>query len=448
MLSDTVALSIAIALGAGTWAFVTRPAAIDLSSVYIVAIAVALVSYAAKGLYTGFGITETEQLRKIVGTNTFVYLTITAALFLSKQSTSQSRGVFLCSWVLSIIFVPLFRATVTGQASRQNWWGHPALIVGGGTRVTSLLELFHSNPALGIRPVAVVGDTDAPPAAGLALLPDMEAGEAVASLLGLSHAVVVESGPGTQALLDRCAARFKNVLVIPQLDAKTSLWIDPKDLGGTLGLELRHNLLIPLNRWLKRALDLAVAIAAGIIALPIIAISAAWICSVSAGSPFFTQSRETSHGRSFKIFKLRTMYPDAEGMLLQYLEHSPTARAEWERDFKLKNDPRVLPGIGKFLRCTSFDELPQLWNVLIGDMSAVGPRPIITAEIERYGSTFDIVRRVKPGLTGLWQVSGRNDVSYAERVRLDAYYVRNWSIWLDLTILARTVRVVVLRTGL
>jgi Undecaprenyl-phosphate galactose phosphotransferase WbaP len=446
VVSDTIALIAAMAMGAALWP-VVRPSAFAVLPTYLVAIAATLSAYAVQGFYSSFGVAETDQLRRLFGTTTLVYLTLTAALFLSKEATSHSRGVFVCSWALSVLLVPLLRAAVVAQASRQSWWGRPAIIVGGGASVEGLLRLFRSHPVLGIKPVAVLDGGDSADTGGLPVLSNMDAAEAYARRLHICHAVVVEPGANAQALFDRCAAQFANVLVIPQLSAKTSLWISAKDLSGTLGLELRHNLLVPLNRGLKRALDLTVALCAGVIAIPIVAVSAAWICCVSPGSPFFAQRRQSSQGRSFRVYKLRTMYPNADLMLLQYLERSDDAKVQWQRDFKLKDDPRVLPGIGRLLRRTSLDELPQLWNVLKGEMSVVGPRPIVAAEVERYGASFDIVQRVKPGLTGLWQVSGRNDVSYAERVRLDAYYVRNWSIWLDITILVRTAQVLLFRKG-
>jgi lipopolysaccharide/colanic/teichoic acid biosynthesis glycosyltransferase len=140
------------------------------------------------------------------------------------------------------------------------------------------------------------------------------------------------------------------------------------------------------------------------------------------------------------------MVPDADAVLTKYLETHPELKEEWLRDQKLRNDPRITR-TGRFLRKTSLDELPQLWNVLRGEMSLVGPRPIVEAEIERYGANFALYTRVLPGLTGLWQVSGRNDTTYPERVALDSYYVRNWSVWLDLYILARTVWVVLAGKG-
>jgi lipopolysaccharide/colanic/teichoic acid biosynthesis glycosyltransferase len=140
------------------------------------------------------------------------------------------------------------------------------------------------------------------------------------------------------------------------------------------------------------------------------------------------------------------MRTDAESVLEEYLTKHPELREEWESNTKLRNDPRIT-SIGGLLRKTSLDELPQLWNVLIGEMSLVGPRPLLDEDVVKYDDSFALYARVKPGLTGLWQVSGRNNTTYAERIRLDVYYVRNWSVWMDLHILVRTVKTVLLREG-
>ena len=141
------------------------------------------------------------------------------------------------------------------------------------------------------------------------------------------------------------------------------------------------------------------------------------------------------------------MFVNADQVLDDYLDKHPELRKEWERDHKLKSDPRILPLVGVFLRKTSLDELPQLWNVLRGEMSVVGPRPIVTAEIPKYHDRYELYLRVRPGITGLWQISGRNNTTYEERVQLDTYYVRNWSPWLDLYILGRPIRTVLMREG-
>jgi undecaprenyl-phosphate galactose phosphotransferase len=153
------------------------------------------------------------------------------------------------------------------------------------------------------------------------------------------------------------------------------------------------------------------------------------------------------NGEEFKCYKFRSMVTNSDEVLKHLLDTDPDARAEWNRDFKLKNDPRITR-VGRFIRKTSLDELPQLWNVLCGDMSVVGPRPVVRQELDRYyAAAREHYLSVPPGLTGLWQVSGRNDMDYDERVQLDRQYVDNWNVWTDFTIVMRTVGVMVGRKG-
>jgi Undecaprenyl-phosphate galactose phosphotransferase WbaP len=166
----------------------------------------------------------------------------------------------------------------------------------------------------------------------------------------------------------------------------------------------------------------------------------------SRGPVFYRQARIGRFGRKFHVYKFRTMVQNADQILQTYLENSPELKSEWLATHKLKQDPRVTR-IGAILRKLSLDELPQLWNIIIGDMSLVGPRPIVDAEVEKYGKCFDLYIKVRPGLTGLWQVSGRNDTTYERRVELDEYYVLNRSLRLDLQILWKTVFVVVKKDG-
>jgi Undecaprenyl-phosphate galactose phosphotransferase WbaP len=183
-----------------------------------------------------------------------------------------------------------------------------------------------------------------------------------------------------------------------------------------------------------------------IVLAPILAAIAIAVKLESSGPAVFGHLRIGQNGRMFRAWKFRTMVANGEEVLKQYLESNPEAQAEWNRDHKLRNDPRITR-VGRLLRKTSLDELPQLWNVLANEMSLVGPRPIVEAEIPKYGNSYTLYTRVKGGVTGLWQVSGRNDVSYEERVKLDSFYVRNWSVWLDLCILYRTIGTVLFRSG-
>ena len=176
----------------------------------------------------------------------------------------------------------------------------------------------------------------------------------------------------------------------------------------------------------------------GVIALAIV---------LETGRPvLYRQTRIGRGGGEFRIFKFRSMVADADEVLRHYLDQHPELRAEWQATRKLKDDPRITR-VGRFLRRTSLDELPQLFNVIRGDMSLVGPRPIVESEKNLYGKDYSYYMRTKPGMTGLWQVSGRNDLSYDERVMLDTYYARNWSVWLDIYLLSRTLFAVVFCRG-
>jgi len=201
----------------------------------------------------------------------------------------------------------------------------------------------------------------------------------------------------------------------------------------------------PARRYSKRLFDIAVALLLLALLSPLLLAVTALIVR-DGGKILFGHRRIGAQGRAFKCWKFRSMVPNAEAVLKQLLEESEEARAEWERDFKLRNDPRITP-IGRFLRSTSLDELPQLINVLAGDMSLVGPRPIVADEVARYGAAFHDYTSCRPGITGIWQISGRNDTGYTQRVQLDQHYARNWSFAADLAVLLRTPIAVLRRSG-
>jgi len=197
------------------------------------------------------------------------------------------------------------------------------------------------------------------------------------------------------------------------------------------------------GRVLKRGGDIVFSLLVLILGSPLFLLLAVLVKLSSRGSVFYRQRRIGRGYKGFGCLKFRTMRRDADRVLASMLEADPKLRAEFERDHKLKRDPRITP-LGKFLRRSSLDELPQFINVLRGEMSVVGPRPIVWDELRRYGRNMDEVLSVRPGLTGLWQVSGRNNLTYRTRVRLDLTYVRNRSFWLDLGIVLRTIGVVLL----
>jgi lipopolysaccharide/colanic/teichoic acid biosynthesis glycosyltransferase len=191
-----------------------------------------------------------------------------------------------------------------------------------------------------------------------------------------------------------------------------------------------------------------VAIPALVLTAPLLAVMIVWIKLVNRGPAFYGQDREGQHGKHIRIWKLRTMYVDAEARLQKLLQEDPEARAEWQRYFKLKNDPRILPGVGFFLRKFSLDEFPQLWSVIIGTMSIVGPRPFPSYHLQAFDEEFRSLRRsVLPGVTGLWQATARSEGDLEVQKRLDTYYIRNWSLWLDLHVIARSFLVVISGRG-
>lgn len=198
--------------------------------------------------------------------------------------------------------------------------------------------------------------------------------------------------------------------------------------------------------WAKRAVDIAAALIFLLLFAPLLIIIAAGVRLSSPGPIVYSQLRLGRNGRSFQFYKFRSMIVNADEVLSTFLDTDLSARAEWETYQKLERDPRIT-AFGRFIRRTSLDELPQFWNVLVGDMSLVGPRPCLPGQKALYGAHWGSYCAVRPGLTGLWQVSGRNKLTYADRVRLDAKYVSNWSLWLDLKILAKTVLVVIRGDG-
>ena len=219
-----------------------------------------------------------------------------------------------------------------------------------------------------------------------------------------------------------------------------------KDIAGIIAFASIHNLTFKGNLIIKRLMDVTAILITMPIVLPVVIILAIMTKCTSKGPIFYGHKRIGKNGKEIKCWKFRSMCVNSQEILEQILANDPVRRAEWEKDRKFQDDPRVTK-FGKFLRKTSLDELPQLFNILFGDMSLVGPRPVTEPELVKYGKYKDYVLSVVPGLTGLWQVSGRSDTGYEERISFDTYYIQNWSIWLDIWILIKTVWVVLKGKG-
>ncbi|MEO0541289.1 MAG: undecaprenyl-phosphate galactose phosphotransferase WbaP [Cyanobacteria bacterium P01_A01_bin.105] len=410
-----------------------------------------VLTYGLAGLYPGIAMSPVEELRRVSLTTTLLYLSLGSAIFFFREVALYSRGAFLMAWGLSMVFVLLGRYVVRARCAQKDWWGYPVLILGAGRTGRMVIQTLQNRPALGLKPVAVLDDD--PHTWGTLSHVPVVGNLSCAPRLAKDHAIpyAIVAMPGVPRLrlmylLERYGRIFPHLLIIPDLFGMASLWVDARDVGGILGLEARQQLLLPTPQLVKGILDKSLTVLIGIALLPLIALIALLVSLDSPGSPFYGQTRIGHNGKPFKAWKFRSMVPNADRVLWRYLQQHPELRLGWEKDHKLKRDPRITR-VGHLLRRTSLDELPQLLNVLRGEMSLVGPRPIVHDEIRRYSEKFDLYTQVRPGITGLWQVSGRNNISYEERVNLDAYYVRNWSVWLDVHILIRTVWVVLSGDG-
>jgi Undecaprenyl-phosphate galactose phosphotransferase WbaP len=402
-----------------------------------------LLIYLANGLYQPAGLNPVDELRRSVSATALVSLILTASAFFNKDAELYSRGALLATAALAAVCIPLGRALLRCLCAQRHWWGVPVVILGAGPPAAALIQNLKRNPALGFKPVACLDDhSTANACSGVPIAGPLASARFFAPRV--RHAIIALSN---NYRTSTAAASFRHIIILPNLDGVASLWVTPRDLAGILALDVRQNLLIPFNQFLKRAMDICLATAALILSVPLIAAAMAAIKLASPGPALFFHPRTGFRSAPLLLPKLRTMYTDAEARLHSHLSASPEALDEWNRFFKLRDDPRIIPAIGRLLRRSSLDEIPQLWCVLKGEMSLVGPRPLPAYHMDKFDPEFrDIRSRVRPGLTGLWQVSARGS-GLSLHQQLDSYYIRNWSPWLDLYILARTVRVVLTGDG-
>ncbi|ACL60454.1 exopolysaccharide biosynthesis polyprenyl glycosylphosphotransferase [Methylobacterium nodulans] len=392
--------------------------------------------FAALGLYGSDGPSPPERLRlRALG---LVLYAIACLLVAAGRVTPHHLGAITLVAGLLLVLGYYSEWAVQRVLIRAGAWGAPTLIIGADEAGRALARTLLAQPELGLRPIGIVADRipEAPPEQ-LPLVDSLDA-------TGLSSAeVIVFSSCAELARHDGIrsgAGPSARLLLAQRIEDLQDLWLQVRPLGGAVGLEIRRELYRPRNLLLKRMLDGVLAGLGLLVVAPLIALLAGLITLADPGSPFYVQVRVGRNGRPIRVLKLRTMYRDAEQRLRDHLEASPAARAEWQRFFKLADDPRVLPKVGHFLRRSSLDELPQLWNILRGDMSLVGPRPFPSYHLDGFGPAFRRLRTsVPPGLTGLWQISARSDGDLAVQESQDTYYIRNWSLWLDLYILLATI---------
>lgn len=355
-----------------------------------------------------------------------------------------AKGVIgLLAWGLVVGLVPASLATTRALFCRFHWWGEPVLVFGAGPVGQSVVATLRRRKDFGLQPVAVHDPSTQTPSqlVGVPVLADWMQTLALVEELGIRHAIVTAPSALVHQLQNSSEEgplRLEELYIVPDEAALLRLLLSSDSLQESFG---RARLVVPptgLARLLKRVLDVTVVSVVGLVALPVLIAIAFAIKLTSRGPVIYGHRRIGQGGQEIQVWKFRSMVTNADTVLAEHLASHPEAYREWQATQKLAVDPRVTP-LGAWLRKTSLDELPQLLNVLKGDMSLVGPRPIVRSECHHYGKFMDVYDSVPPGLSGLWQVSGRSETSYAQRVELDVAYVRNWSLWLDLCILARTI---------
>jgi Undecaprenyl-phosphate galactose phosphotransferase WbaP len=444
VLSDALSLVICGVIAEILIRLTTRQGALHWQFAAIAALPL-IGAYWLGGLYSGIGVHPVTELREVFQLNTIAF---SAAAIGTLLLPPVPLWCFV-AWMVSIALVPLSRGFMRRWCARRTWWGHPMLIISSGGKVDAVADVLLRAPASGLRPIMVTDPSNECRSSILPVENNPAAVERFVRQNAIRHAVMwLPDLPNSQVpvMVDRYSRMIPHLLLASDSSALPSLWHSNRSMGWFAGMELRNGRMLAGLQFIKRSVDIVVSAAALLLSGPLLVLIALSVRLTSPGPIFFSHVRIGAGGRRFAAWKFRTMYTNGKELLDKHLDSDPAALAEWLRDQKLRNDPRVTP-LGKYLRKWSLDELPQIWNVLHGDMSIVGPRPIVNDEIIRYGDVFELYTSVKPGITGLWQVSGRNNTTYEERVRFDAYYVLNWSPWLDVYILIKTVVTIIRRTG-
>ena len=363
-----------------------------------------------------------HESREVIKSLILAFIAILAILAITKTIDIYSRATILFIFVVMALLVPLFKNIGKKILYKVGLWRREALVLGGDPFIAR--ELY-KNPYFGY----VKSDNE--------------------------HAktVFINSNSFSQDelhdIVENEIQKRHEVIYIPMLNDYNLTQSQIYELSNTHTnlIVFKNRLKSPYRRYIKQIFNYALALVSLPIIFPLIAVFSILIKKESSGPVFFAHNRVGRYGKNIPTLKFRSMYSDAKERLEEILDSDEEVRKEWEKNFKLKNDPRVTK-IGAFLRKTSLDELPQIFNVLKGEMSFVGPRPVIQKELDQYyKEDAKYYFMVKPGITGLWQVSGRSETDYDFRVSTDRWYVMNWSLWLDIVILFKTIKVVLFRDG-
>lgn len=401
-----------------------------LERAFALAALAVMVLYASDALYPGYRLHHHEHLRRRTTASVKVAaLAALGAILLPEASRLLFATLgFLC---LGLIVQPAIHWIARGLCWRLGIWGEWAVIIAGRDRIPALMAHFTEHWQYGIRPEPFSPDI-------LELSPDNR--PPIGLVAGDTGSLITE--------LATMRPKFAEIILLSDTPNFKVTGLRPADVGGEIGIRLAIGGRSANSGLVRRVLDLAIAVPAMLLATPFILIAAAAIYAVDPGPVFFRQAREGLSGKPVHVLKLRTMYRDAEQRLEALFRDNPAIQAEWSTHFKLRQDPRILPVIGHLFRSTSFDELPQLANIISGEMAIVGPRPFPEYHLLAMDGEFrDKRRSVTPGLTGLWQISQRSNADLKLQQQLDEFYIDNRSLWFDWHILLSTIPAVFKRNG-
>ncbi|MBG0787933.1 MAG: undecaprenyl-phosphate galactose phosphotransferase WbaP, partial [Anaerolineaceae bacterium] len=402
------------------------------------------------GLYPGLGLASVQEMQKVLYVVTLSSIFLGILLFFQKLGPSYSRLIFVMTWFLSVAMILGARFGLRKNCSRYSWWGIPLIVVGSPENTRPVISMLLRNRRLGLKPVYAYdpNGNDNKSIKGIPSITDKDSLIKAAGEASI-HYVVFTDRLDTDLNSDIYWMRdiFPHMLFILSTPTISTLWSHTIDLHGTLLVGTDYRLLNKTERLIKFIIDKLLTILLILVSWPLYILLALLVRLSSKGPVLYTQKRLGLGEKEFNSYKFRTMYQNAEEKLNDLLAKDPLAAEEYEHYHKLANDPRIT-WMGRFLRRYSLDEFPQLINVLKGDMNLIGPRSYLPRELPDMGQHAKIILTVKPGLTGWWQVMGRNATTFQERLLLDEYYISNWSIWLDIYIAIKTVWVVLSGQGL
>lgn len=392
------------------------------------------------GLYPGYGLPAHRELAKSVQSAGAASLLIAFATLFLPDTIPLPTGAMVIAALTSVILAPMFRALIKHMLRALHIWGRAIVMLGNGTAAQRTVSHLIEHPSVGLYPVAAFGDGATWAQERLPLTGALEHAWRYIEDNNIRHAIVTPDAAlelGFDEVLRRADRQLRYVQYLPDLKGLPSSSVVATPLGTFLALEVRNQLASGTNRAVKRIIDLLVASTLLVLlAVPLLLI-ALLVRLDSKGHPLHLSPRVGRYGKTFACIKFRTMHLDAQQRLEHILATDPERQTEYEQFRKLSRDPRVTR-VGRVLRRLSLDEFPQLINVVLGQMSLVGPRPYLVSELDAMGPDRDLIFLARPGMTGYWQIEARNDVSFEERQAMEADYVRNWSVWWDISILLAT----------